>query len=184
MPPHADGIKGRLTGCCSAKMTRVPAAALGSLFAAGALIAVLVGTANFALWETVSFVKNYGYAVAVTIVLGSCVGVLVWLSFRHRRWWFLCVPSIILWCLVFFLVVGCRVDDGEGGFGFHCATVRGGETIDGFEQRMSHWGHSPATYESEGKDGCATFQGDLDTWFYVYFDSKTRKVTGWKYSSF
>ena len=162
---------------------RFPAAALASFILAGGLVPALMFVTNWGLWEIVWFVKHWGYLIAATAITGSCVGLLAWLAYRHRRWWFLCLPSIILWCLTAFLVVGFRIDDGEGGFGLHCASIRRGETVDEFEHRMTSWGHSVPTYEAKEEENVATFEGDLDTWFHVYFDKHTRRIIRWRYSS-
>lgn len=165
------------------KRWRWPKAALASLLFAGGLSYLLALFAILAMWETVTFVKHWGYVVAATVFLGACVAVLAWLAFRHRRWWFLCIPSLLVWLLILVVVVWGRIDDGEGGFGFHCATVRRGETIDAFEQRMIAWAHTSPEYDVAGDLGVAVFEADSDTQFYVYFDEETRKIVSWCYAS-
>ena len=165
------------------KSRRWPKAALASLLFAGGLSYLLALFAILAWWETVSFVKNWGYVVAATVFLGACVAVLARLAFRHRRWWFLCIPSILVWFLILVVVVLGRIDDDEGGFGFHCATIKRGETVDAFEQRMTAWGHTAPEYGVKGNLGTAVFRRDPDANFYVYFDEETRKIVKWWYAS-
>ena len=173
-----------LKGDASRRASGFPTAAVASLVVAGGLVPALMYVANWGLWETVWFVKHWGYLIALTLFVGLCVGVLAWLSFRHRGWWFLSIPAIVMWLLISALVVVSRLPhDDVATFAIRCATVRRGETIEAFTQRMIRWGYAEPESKNQSGLPCVVFTYSGDKWFYVYFDSETRRIIRWVYIS-